>query len=215
MIRTQKNKDVPIDIKTTINIDSLLVRKWAKDYLKYILIDEGLIKKRIEKLAYEITKEFKLDSKSYQNAVERNKKNRLVMLTVLEGAKKFSEELASNIEGKIEQVSIKISSYKKTSSLHIEEIIGLKYDIRGRDVVLVEDIVDTGKTLSYLVKTLLEKKPRKLRTICLLDKRERREINIHADYTGFYIPNEFVVGFGLDFEGSYRNLPFVAVLKKY
>ena len=86
-------------------------------------------------------------------------------------------------------------------------------DIRGRHVVILEDILDTGLTLEFVRKHLLEKEPASLKICTLLDKPERRKVDIYADYVGFTIPNEFVVGYGLDYQEFYRNLPFVGVLK--
>ena len=86
-------------------------------------------------------------------------------------------------------------------------------DIRGRHVVILEDILDTGLTLEFVRKHLLEKEPASLKICTLLDKPERRKVDITADYVGFTIPNEFVVGYGLDYQEFYRNLPFVGILK--
>ena len=86
-------------------------------------------------------------------------------------------------------------------------------DIGGRNVLIVEDIIDSGRTLDYLRRILLARSPKSLRIVSLLDKPERREVDVPVDYTGFHIPNEFVVGYGLDFGEIYRNLPYIAILK--
>ena len=101
-----------------------------------------------------------------------------------------------------------------TSSSGVVRILkDLNTSIEGRNIVLVEDIIDSGHTLSYLVRILQERQPASLRIMTLLDKPERREVDIHVDWVGFSIPNEFVVGYGLDFDEVYRNLPFIGVLK--
>jgi hypoxanthine phosphoribosyltransferase len=89
----------------------------------------------------------------------------------------------------------------------------LNSSIEGRNVVVVEDIIDSGHTLSYLLRILQERRPASLRIMTLLDKPERREVAIHVDWVGFSIPNEFVVGYGLDYDEVYRNLPYIGVLK--
>lgn len=85
--------------------------------------------------------------------------------------------------------------------------------IQGRDVIVVEDIVDSGRTLSYLLEMLRDRKPSSLRLCTLLDKPDRRVINVPVDYTGFQIPDEFVVGYGLDYDQKYRNLPYIGVVE--
>ena len=100
-----------------------------------------------------------------------------------------------------------------TTSGQVKMLKDVSTDIRGRHVVILEDILDTGLTLEFVRKHLLEKEPASLRICTLLDKPERRKVDITADYVGFTIPNEFVVGYGLDYQEFYRNLPFVGILK--
>lgn len=90
----------------------------------------------------------------------------------------------------------------------------LSVSIEDRHVVLVEDIIDTGRTISYLKGNLQTRRPASLKVMALLDKRERREVEVELDYVGFTIPNEFVVGYGLDYQGFYRNLPYIAALEE-
>jgi hypoxanthine phosphoribosyltransferase len=97
--------------------------------------------------------------------------------------------------------------------LYYQHRVDLNVPIEGRNVVVVEDIIDSGHTLSYLLRLLQERRPASLRIITLLDKPERREVEIHVDWIGFSIPNEFVVGYGLDYNEVYRNLPYIGVLK--
>ena len=87
-------------------------------------------------------------------------------------------------------------------------------NIKGKDVILIEDIVDTGRTLSYIRKMLLSREPASLRICALLDKKERRIKKVQLDYVGFEIPDQFVVGYGLDYEGKYRNLPYISIFKE-
>ncbi|MFO7633196.1 MAG: hypoxanthine phosphoribosyltransferase, partial [Caldilinea sp.] len=107
------------------------------------------------------------------------------------------------------------SSYgTSVSSTGVVRILkDLNTSIEGRNVVVVEDIIDSGHTLNYLVRILQERRPASLRIMTLLDKPDRREVDIHVDWVGFSIPNEFVVGYGLDYGEVYRNLPFIGVLK--
>ena len=88
----------------------------------------------------------------------------------------------------------------------------LTEEIKGKDVLLVEDIVDSGLTVQYLLKMLAKKKPRSLNVCTLLDKHERRVVNVHVEYVGFTVPNQYIVGYGLDYQQKYRNLPYLAVL---
>ena len=103
---------------------------------------------------------------------------------------------------------------RSTESSGIVRILkDLNTSIEGHHVLVVEDIVDSGLTLQYLLRLLKDRNPASLRVCCLLDKKERREVEIPLDYVGFTVPNEFVVGYGLDYRGLYRNLPFVGILK--
>ena len=111
---------------------------------------------------------------------------------------------------------IGVSSYSTgTESGELKFTKELHLDVRGRDVLLVDDILDTGRTMTHVLARLRKKKPRRIRTCVLLDKPARRIENVHADYVGFAIPDVFVVGYGLDYAERYRNLPFVGVLKPH
>jgi hypoxanthine phosphoribosyltransferase len=139
----------------------------------------------------------------------------LLLIGLLRGAIVFLSDLMRSIDIPVRLDFIGISSYGiSTESGAVRLVMDLETDISGRHVLVVEDIVDTGKTLSYLVENLKARQPASLRVCALLDKPERRQVPIHVDYVGFEIPDKFVVGYGLDFAEGYRNLPFVGVLKE-
>ncbi len=106
-----------------------------------------------------------------------------------------------------------VSSYSGTNSTGVVKIVkDLDHPIEGKNVIVVEDIIDTGRTLSYLLTLLQDRKPKSLRLCTLLDKPDRRVTEMTADYTGFVVPDKFIVGYGLDYDQKYRNLPYVGVL---
>jgi hypoxanthine phosphoribosyltransferase len=137
-----------------------------------------------------------------------------MLVAVLKGAVVFLADLMRAIAAPCECDFIAVSSYgASTRSSGIVELTkDLSVPIEGRDVLIVEDIVDTGRTLTYLLRNLETRQPRSLRVCALLDKEARREVPVTLDYVGFTIPDEFVVGYGLDFAGLHRNLPYIAVL---
>jgi hypoxanthine phosphoribosyltransferase len=140
----------------------------------------------------------------------------LLLVGLLRGAIVFLSDLMRAIDIPARLDFIGISSYGTgTESGAVRLVMDLETDIAGCHVLIVEDIVDTGKTLSYLVETLRARQPASLRLCALLDKPERRQVPIDVDYVGFEIPDKFVVGYGLDFAEGYRNLPFVGVLKEH
>jgi hypoxanthine phosphoribosyltransferase len=138
-----------------------------------------------------------------------------MLVGVLKGAVIFLADLMRAIEAPCECDFIAVSSYgASTRSSGIVRLTkDLSVSIEGRDVLIVEDIVDTGLTLSYLLRNLETRRPRSLRVCALLDKASRRQVPVALDYVGFTIPDEFVVGYGLDYAGLYRNLRHVAVLE--
>jgi len=138
----------------------------------------------------------------------------LVLVGVLKGAYAFYADLARAIRIPIRVDFIIVTSYgsKAKTSGKVKLITELTEEIKGKDVLLVEDIVDSGLTVQYLVKTLSKKKPRSIKVCTLLSKPERREVEVQIDYEGFKIPNQYVVGYGLDYQQKYRNLPYLAVL---
>lgn len=138
----------------------------------------------------------------------------LLLIGVLKGAVLFLADLARQIPGEVTFDFIAVSSYGKEakSSGQVKLNKDLDSSIEGKCVILVEDILDTGLTLEYLLRVLQQRQPKSLKVAVLLDKKERRMVDVHADYVGFSIPNEFVVGYGLDYAERYRNLPDVGIL---
>ena len=165
-----------------------------------VLITGDRIQKRIKSLAQEIRKDFPNEP--------------LHLVSVLKGGVFFLTDLARNIPGEVSFDFIAVSSYgeKTHSSGQVRLTRDLDSSIEGKTVLVVEDILDTGMTLQYLLRLFQQRKPKHLRVAVLLDKPERRIAAVHADYIGFSIPNEFVVGYGLDYAERYRNLPYVGVL---
>jgi hypoxanthine phosphoribosyltransferase len=138
----------------------------------------------------------------------------LLLVGVLKGAVLFLSDLARQIPGEVTFDFIAVSSYGKDtkSSGQVKLNKDLDSSIDGKVVIVVEDILDTGLTLGYLLRILQQRKPKALKVAVLLDKKERRLNDVQADYVGFSIPNEFVVGYGLDYAERYRNLPDVGIL---
>jgi hypoxanthine phosphoribosyltransferase len=137
------------------------------------------------------------------------------LVCVLKGGVFFTCELAKRITVPVSLDFMSVSSYgDDTKSSGIVKIVkDLDEPLEGKDVLIVEDIVDSGRTLSYLIENLRNRKPNSLRLCTLLDKPERRVTDVKVDYTGFNIPDEFVVGYGLDYAQKYRNLPFIGVVE--
>ena len=165
-----------------------------------VLIDEATLKARIGALSTEISGDYEGRD--------------LLLVGVLKGAVFFMADLMRGLEVPCEIDFMAISSYgAATDSSGVVRILkDLDINISGRDVLVVEDIIDSGLTLSYLMRSLRARKPATLEICALLTKPERREIEVPVRYIGFEIPNEFVIGYGLDFAERYRNLPYVAVL---
>jgi len=164
------------------------------------LISSAQIQRRIAELAKEIRRDFPNEP--------------LHLVGVLKGSVFFLTDLARQIGGEISIDFIAVSSYGRDtrSSGEVKLTRDLDSSIEGKTVIVVEDILDTGMTLQYLLRVFDQRKPRRLRVAVLLDKPERRLAKVRADYVGFTIPNEFVVGYGLDYAERYRNLADVGVL---
>ena len=139
-----------------------------------------------------------------------------ILVGILKGSVPFMAELIKHIDTHIELDFMLVSSYHGgTSSTGVINIIkDMDQDIKGRDILFVEDIIDTGKTLKSLIELFEGRQPASVKIATLLDKPEGRLVEIEADYTCFTIPNEFVVGYGLDYDENYRNLPYIGVLKE-
>src|SRR5260370_268276 len=165
-----------------------------------VLITGARIQRRIQALAQKIRKDFPGEP--------------LHLVSVLKGGVFFLTDLARNIPGEVSFDFIAVSSYgeKTHSSGQVRLTRDLDSSIEGKTVIVVEDILDTGMTLQYLLRLVHQGKPNHLRVAGLLDKPERRNAPVHADYVGFSIPNEVVGGYGLDYAQRYRNLPYVGVL---
>jgi len=170
--------------------------------LAEVLFTEAQIKERVKSLAREIKAVY-------------GREREFTIISLINGAVMFTADLMREIENPVRLDCIRVSSYgTQTKSIGTPQIIhSLTIDIAKRDVLLIDDILDTGKTLKLVGELVLKLKPASLRTCVLLDKKERREVAIEADFVGFQIPNKFVVGYGLDFAERYRNLPLIGVLK--
>ena len=165
-----------------------------------LLLPHNKIQKRIREMAKAIRGDFPTEP--------------LLLLGVLKGAVLFLADLARQIPGEVTFDFIAVSSYGKDSRTSGQVKLNKDIDssIEGKTVIVVEDILDTGLTLRYLLNILRQRKPKNLRVAVLLDKVDRRLTDVQADYVGFAIPNEFVVGYGLDYAERYRNLPDVKIL---
>lgn len=165
------------------------------------LISEKELSARLKELAAEI-------SAYYSDSVP-------ILVSVLKGSALFLADLARAIERPIEIDFMSISSYQSSGAQSgvVKIVKDLESDISGRDVLIVEDIVDTGLTLNYLRRTLEEREPASLRAVTLLDKSARRIVPVPLEWSGFEIPDVFVVGYGLDFQGRYRNIPELLAIK--
>jgi len=172
--------------------------RWRKE-VERILITEAQLARRVKSLAQEVEADFR--------------GHETVVVSLLSGTVMFLADLIRHLNLPLRLDFIGVSSYGAgTESGELVFTKELRIDVRGRDVLLVDDILDTGKTLSRVLPKLKALKPRRIKTCVLLDKAERRVEKIQADYIGFEVPDFFVVGYGLDFAERYRNLPFVGVL---
>lgn len=171
------------------------------DDIKQVLISEEEIHKKVREIGKRISEDYR-------------GKN-LILVSVLKGSVVFMADLMRAIEIPVSIDFMAVSSYgggTKTSGV-VRIIKDLNEPVAGADILLVEDILDSGLTLSYLIEHLSAKGAESIRIATLLDKPERRRVDLHVDYQCFSVPDEFVVGYGLDFDEKYRNLPFVGVLK--
>ncbi|MFQ5436091.1 MAG: hypoxanthine phosphoribosyltransferase, partial [Anaerolineae bacterium] len=167
-----------------------------------VLIGEATLQARVAELGREI-------SRDYADCED------LLLICVLKGGYMFLSDLSRALKRPHELDFMGVSSYGSgaKSSGAVQIIMDLKKPIVGRHALIVEDIIDSGRTLRYMRRNLLARNPASLRICTLLNKPSRREVDVPVEYTGFDIPDEFVVGYGLDFDEIYRNLPFIAVLK--
>lgn len=172
--------------------------RWRRE-VERVIVTEQQLAKRVRELARQIERDFR--------------GRELVVVSLLNGTVMFLADLLRHVAIPLRLDFIGVTSYGPgTESGELVITKELRLDVRGRDVLLVDDILDTGKTLSYVLPMLRALKPRRIRVCVLLDKPSRRVEDIEADYVGFQIPDYFVVGYGLDFAERYRNLPFIGVL---
>ena len=164
------------------------------------LISREELDKRIGELAEQIDKDYL--------------GKEITIVCVMRGAVFFTVELTLKMKTKLKYEFITISSYEGTDTTgEITLRTDLRESIEGKDVLIVEDIIDTGRSMRYLIDHLRSKNPRTLKVCTLADKAERREIEVPIDYTGFVVPNKYIVGFGFDIDNNYRNMPYVATLE--
>lgn len=170
--------------------------------VKELLLSEEQIQKRVAELGRQITEDYT--------------GKEVVLIGVLKGAVVFFADLLRHIEGNVSMDFISCSSYgSSTVSSGVVRILkDLDRPVEGKHVIVVEDIVDTGTTLSYLLENLQSRKAASVRLCSLLNKPERRKVDVYVDYEGFVIPDEFVIGYGLDYDEKYRQLPYIGILKE-
>lgn len=166
-----------------------------------VLYDEETLQSRIAELAKQIDEDYKGET--------------VTIISVLKGAVFFTVDLVKKMNTQIELEVMQVSSYEGTESTgKIKVKKDLDYSIEGKHVLIVEDIIDTGHTLKHLKEYLLSKNPASLKLAVLADKKERREVDVDIDYTGFVIPNKFVVGYGFDYDEIGRNLPYIGYIEQ-
>ncbi len=165
-----------------------------------VLIPEEEVEKKIREIAEQITKDYA--------------GRELKLICILKGSVFFTTELAKRIGLPVKLDFMSVSSYGDdvTSSGRVRIVKDLDESIRGQHVLVIEDIIDSGHTLSFLLEMLKSRQPESIALCTLLDKPSRRVVDVHVDYTGFEIPDEFVVGYGLDYAQRYRALPYIGVL---
>ena len=173
------------------------------DVVEKVLVTQEEIMKRCAEMGKQISEDYK------------NKKDIPLVVGLLKGSVPFMAEIIKHIDLEIQIDFMDVSSYEGTESLgNIRIVKDLDCSVNNLSILLVEDIVDTGRTLKEVKRMLMSKGAKEVNVVSLLDKPERRVVDIEAEYVGFTIPNEFVVGYGLDYDQKYRNLPYIGVLKR-
>lgn len=175
--------------------------KQFENEMKYVMLSQEQIRTKVEELAETLTKEYE--------------GKRPILVCILKGSVIFYADICRLIDCDMQMDFMVASSYGSGAvfSGKVDIKKDLDNDIKGRHVLLVEDIIDSGNTLYNLKNELIKREPASVKIVTLLNKQERREADISADYCGFDIPNEFVVGYGLDYNEKYRNMPYIGVLK--
>ncbi|MDR7855680.1 hypoxanthine phosphoribosyltransferase [Tissierella sp.] len=173
-----------------------------ENIIKSILVSEEDIAEKVKELGKQITEDYKGKD--------------LILVGILKGAVIFMSDLSRNIKMPIGMDFMAVSSYGRssTSTGEVRIIKDLDFSVENKDIIIVEDIIDTGYTLAYLTDNLRKRGAKSVKVCTLLDKPERRKVDVAVDYLGFAIPDEFVVGYGLDYAEKGRNLPYVAALKE-
>lgn len=175
--------------------------KTMNNDIEKILFNQEQLNKRMDELAQQLDKKYK--------------DQQPIVIPVMNGAMIFAADMVKRLDFKLTVDPIKASSYAGTSSTgKVTVTQDIKSDVKGRPVLFMEDIIDTGGTLKYLSDLMKKRGAKSVETCCMLDKPETRVVDFHADYFGFTAPNAFLVGYGLDYNGLYRNLPYIGVLKK-
>ncbi|AEP00437.1 hypoxanthine phosphoribosyltransferase [Weizmannia coagulans] len=169
--------------------------------IEKILITEEEVQRKVKELGEQLTKEY--DGRFP------------LAIGVLKGAMMFMADLVKHMDTYLEMDFMDVSSYGNStvSSGEVKILKDLDTSVEGRDVLIIEDIIDSGMTLSYLVELFRYRKAKSIKIVTLLDKPSGRKADIQADYVGFIVPDEFVVGYGLDYAEKYRNLPYIGILK--
>ncbi len=179
-----------------------MIGKVIEGDIKEVLISEEELNNIVKRLGKQISEDYKDKD--------------LFLVSVLKGSVIFMADLMRSITIPCNIDFMSVSSYgggTKTSGV-VKIIKDLDVDIQGKDLLIVEDILDSGKTLNYIQEMLLARNPNSIRICTLFDKPERREVDLYAEYVGCKVPNEFIVGYGLDYAQYYRNLPYIGVLKE-
>tara|TARA_E500000331_G_scaffold277135_1_gene269833 strand:- start:658 stop:1212 length:555 start_codon:yes stop_codon:yes gene_type:complete len=174
-----------------------------KSDIEHILFTAEQIKARNLEIAEEI------------DAFYTHRKKEILLITLLDGAIVFTADLIRSLSVPLRLDCLRVSSYgDSTNPETAPRILGtLKSEVKNKHVLLVDDILDTGNTMSRVYEEVVSKEPSSIKTCVFLDKPDRRQVDFHADWFGFSIPDEFVVGYGLDYAGRYRQLPYLATLK--
>lgn len=178
------------------------MKKEKKKLKQKVLIDENKLNKRIEELANQISNDYKNEE--------------IILICILKGSAYFAIDLSKKITNNVVVMDfMRVSSYGNNTETtgKVNFILDISENIENKNVIIIEDIIDSGITLSYLYDYLKGKNPKTLKICVLLDKKARREKNIKLDYVGFEIENKFVLGYGLDYNEKYRNLPYIAYIE--